>query len=181
VSSGRGHGDGISESDYSFGADERNRLHLLGDGDKYVWDQRGIVGVEFGDASGASVELHLDGACGRRTERSVIQLHGDAQRTLQRDRHINAVGRRVVDSGGADVQQFSGGTDIHHHAHSRGSGYSDADQQRFAYEPEYIDLRNASLGAGHWRSDSGEWGGFGELHGAGIDGRIGDYHVPGDM
>jgi hypothetical protein len=82
VHSGRVDRDGIGESDYSFGPDERDRLHLLGDCHKYLWDKRCIVVIELVDASGAGVELHLIGAGGRRAEHGVLQLHGDAQRRL---------------------------------------------------------------------------------------------------
>jgi hypothetical protein len=177
----RGHGDGIGESDYSFGADQRDGLHLLGDGDECLWDQFGLVGIELGDASGARVELHLYGALGGRIERSVIQLHGDAQRILQRNRYTHAVGRRVIDSGGADVQRLIGGTDIHHHAHGRGSGHTHAGQQWLAYESGRARLCHASLGTSYRNRNRGKWIGIGELHGAGIDGRIGDYLVPGDL
>ena len=177
----RGHGDGIGESDYSFGADQRDGLHLLGDCDECLWDQFGLVGIELGDASGARVELHLYGALGGRIERSVIQLHGDAQRILQRNRYTHAVGRRVIDSGGADVQRLIGGTDIHHHAHGRGSGHTRADEQRLAYESGGARLCDASPGAGHWNRDSGEWIGIGELHAAGVNRRVSDYLLPGDL
>jgi len=181
VYSGRGHGDRIGESDHRFRADERDRLHLLGDSYKYVWDQRCIGGIELGDPSGASVELHLDRTLGRRTEYGLIQLHGDAQRILQRDGYRDAIGRGAIDTGCADVQRLIGGTDIHYHAHLRGSGYSDADERRLAYESGGAGLCDASLGTGHWRRDGGKWIGSGEFHGAGVDRRVGDYHVSGDL
>jgi hypothetical protein len=82
MQSGRGYRGGHVEPDYGFRTDERDSVHLLGDCDECLWDQRGIAGIELGDAGGARVELHLHGAGGRRAQYGVVQLHGVAQRRL---------------------------------------------------------------------------------------------------
>ena len=104
MQSGRGYRGGRVEPDYRFRTDERNGVHLLGDCDECLRDQRGIAGIELGDAGGARVELHLHRTHRGCAEYGVVQLYGVAQRSLQRDRHGNAFGGWVVDPGSSDVQ-----------------------------------------------------------------------------
>ncbi len=55
-------GDGQRESDHSNRADERDCLHVHGDGDERLRDERGFVGIELGDSDADSEYVHVDGA-----------------------------------------------------------------------------------------------------------------------
>ena len=154
---------------------------MLSDSDKCVWDQPGIGGIQHGDSRGLGVELQPYGTPGRGIEYGIVQLHGVAQRTLQRDGDDHTIGRRVVDASGADVQRVIGGTDVYGHAHGRRSGDAHASQQRRALKPRCIDLRNASGRADYRNRDARKWVGIGALYGTGVDGRIGYYYLYGGM
>ncbi len=151
---------------------------MHGNGDERLRHERGLGGVELGYAHGDDV--YVDGPVGRSVERSLEQLHGDAERPLYGDDHGHAFRWWIIDAGCADVQQFLDGADVHGHALGGGAGDSDAQQQRGVDEPVGGDLCDSARGSDDRYGDAWEHADFGCVHGR-LNGRLGDYELHGDV